>query len=84
LGFEYEKEGDFLKINIPGAKLGIIQVFDKNKANVYYYQFKGEAIQNSIAIDKKDNICVITHKKLYKVRLDSSSKSFRIIWGLFI
>ena len=53
LGFEYEKEGDFLKINIPGAKLGIIQVFDKNKANVYYYQFKGEAIQNSIAIDKK-------------------------------
>jgi hypothetical protein len=80
LGFEYEKEGDFLKINIPGAKLGIIQVFDKNKANVYYYQFKGEAIQNSIAIDKKDNIYVITHKKLYKVRFDSSSKSFRIIW----
>jgi len=81
LGFEYVKEGDFLKINIPGAKLGIIQIFDRSKVNIYYHQFREEAIQNSIAIDRKDNLYIITHKKLYKIRFDNSSKNFRIIWS---
>jgi hypothetical protein len=80
LGIEYIREGNLLKVHIPGAKLGLLQVFDKNKASVYYYQFQGEAIQNASALDRNDNLYVITNKKLYKMRFDSSSSSFKRLW----
>lgn len=80
MGIEYIREGNQLKANIPGAKVGFLQVSGKNSANVYYYQFKGEAIQNAVALDRHDNLYVLTTHKLYKMKFDYSSKSFKSLW----
>ncbi len=80
MGIEYIREGNLLKVNIPGAKLGILQIFDKDNASVYYYQFKEEAIQNASALDKNDNIYLITNKKLYKMKFNHSSKTIEKLW----
>jgi len=80
LGIDYKKEGDLLKAEIPGAKLGLLRVFDRNRASVYYHKFPEEAIQNALALDKNNNLYVLTNQKLYKMKFDNPSNSFKCLW----
>ncbi len=81
MGINYRHEGKFLNPITAGATLGLIKIKNGTKAEVYYYRFEGEAVQNNIVLDRKDNIYVITNRKLYKMRFEDPSKEFKISWG---
>lgn len=80
IGIRYYREKNLLKVDVPGAKLGVLRIKDRNRAEVYYHVFEGEAIQNAAAIDKRDNLYVITNRKLYKIKFNGEG-SFEIKWN---
>lgn len=81
IGIKYVRQGNFLRAEVPGAKLGILRVKDKNSVEVYHHTFEGEAIQNAAALDRDDNLYVVTNRKLYKIKFQKKSNTFEVKWS---
>ncbi|MCS7213524.1 MAG: hypothetical protein NZ927_04815 [Candidatus Calescibacterium sp.] len=81
LGINYIREEDILKPQVTGAKLGIIKINNRESVDLHSLKFEGEAIQNALALDREDNIYVVTNRKAYKIKFRESDGSFEIKWA---